>query len=139
MESLQSDTDRDVRFFSGGQINDRTSSLRLLDEVDYDRHLQNNDLYGGVRIIERGIHEYALNDGEFEDDDSQLVEEVYIENSPGDLIIEEYYMEGENSENGHHEGEHTHSPAQIFVEEIVEEIIETIGTPNNDAQHTGES
>ena len=46
VETLQSDTDRDVRYFPGGIMNARTSSLRFLDEVDYDR------LHGGVRMIE---------------------------------------------------------------------------------------
>ena len=134
LEGLQQDDDRDVRFFSGGKVEEeeeepsRSSELMddemsrsLAETTEYD----NNHLYsqGGVRIIRRGIHEYAIND--YDDEDSGLVEEVYIEEqsndglNEGDIVIEEYYVEKSDSS--------AEASEQIYVEEIIEEIIETVG------------
>eukprot|EP00111_Clytia_hemisphaerica_P015252 TCONS_00044975-protein len=92
-----------------------------------------------LQKITRGINEYTISsvgDDDDEDDDSDLVEEVYmeehglgdddvIEMQPGDVIIEEYYTEDGRPVSGSMAGATT----QYVVEEIVEEVITTIGQP----------
>jgi len=128
LETLQQDDDRDVRFFSGGKMKEQTISENA--EVDFDRELNQRQ---HMDMIMRGIHEYAItNDNDDDDDDdSELVEEVYIEEhaldggdmQPGDIIIEEYYAEDDLAAVPRQLPPGT----QYYVEEIFEEVIETIG------------
>ena len=162
LETLQLDEDRDVRFFSGGKVEERISNPNLEDRisnpnledtiiVDEDgdmRYLtggkveekfQNMTLemaldvdndsfshFNGVRIIQRGIHEYAINDDD--DDDTELVEEVYIEDTlhgtteDGDIVMEEFYID-DSSTLDHIRS--TGSNEAFYIEEIIEEIIES--------------
>lgn len=128
LEALQGDDDRDVRFFSGGKVENRLL-LNDSSEVDY------NETYvqGGIRIIQRGIHEYAISDDDDIDDDTELVEEVYMEEQPtstsynhDEIVVEEYYVEQEPHEYTEDQ-QHKQQNGQVYVEEIIEEIIETVG------------
>ena len=131
LETLQNDDDRDVRYFSGGKVEDRLL-LNETTEVDHNQTYSQ----GGIRIIQRDIREYTLNDDEnYDDEDNEFVEEVYIADQPGDgttenIVVEEYYIEKETpKDNEKVDGE----SGQVYVEEVIEEIIETVGESNEES------
>ena len=125
LETLQNDDDRDVRYFSGGKVEDRLL-LNETTEVDHNQTYS----HGGIRIIQRDIHEYTLNDDEnYDDEDNEFVEEVYIADQPSDgttenIVVEEYYIEKETPKG---DEKADGDSGQVYVEEIIEEIIETVG------------
>lgn len=155
LETLQLDEDRDVRYFSGGKYEEKTTAdndsnadtIHLseeesehsyladgkveenLENITLEMALDDNVSFSyshGVRIIQRGIHEYAINDDD--DDDTELVEEVYIEDTrgnpdDGDVVMEEYYMDAGTAslENVHC----TDSGEAFYIEEVIEEIIDS--------------
>ena len=125
LETLQNDDDRDVRYFSGGKVEDRLL-LNETTEVDHNQTYS----HGGIRIIQRDIHEYTLNDDEnYDDEDNEFVEEVYIADQPSDgttenIVVEEYYVEKETPKG---DEKADGDSGQVYVEEIIEEIIETVG------------
>jgi len=159
LESLQQDDDRDVRFFSGGKVKEYNFSVSdnesegsaVLDSFEGMLHRQGGGITTEDRYLQkitRGINEYTISsvgDDDDEDDDSDLVEEVYmeehglgdddvIEMQPGDVIIEEYYTEDGRPVSGSMAGATT----QYVVEEIVEEVITTIGQPKtSNPEETG--
>lgn len=122
LEALQLDDDRDVRYFSGGKVQERVSQ----NSTFVTEHLHQ----AGVSMIQRGVHEYAISDDddetEYDDDDMGFVEEVYIEEHPNnnEIIVEEYYVEEEPGEGN--------EDNQFYVEEIIEEIIETVGSTKDE-------
>lgn len=143
LETLQLDEDRDVRFFSGGKVEERVTSdyettVPITDDEDefqnmtLEMGMDDNDAFSyshGVRIIQRGIHEYAINDDD--DDDTELVEEVYIEDSlqgthahqDGDIVMEEFYIDDGTATSLDHTNFSTDTNEPYYIEEIVEEII----------------
>lgn len=175
LETLQSDDDRDVRYFSGGKYEERTQAslddtvetiLLSHDEHSYlsdggkvdekfdnmtlemalDQECDTFSYSHGVRIIQRGIHEYAINDEE--DDDTELVEEVYIEDTlhhgaameEGDVVMEELYMDASTMESmrcatatddsntaaADADGSSAAAATEAFyIEEVIEEIIDS--------------
>ena len=131
LETLQNDDDRDVRYFSGGKIEDRLL-LNETTEVDHNQTYS----HGGIRIIQRDIHEYTLNDDEnYDDEDNEFVEEVYIADQPSDgttenIVVEEYYIEKETPKD---DEKADGDSGQVYVEEIIEEIIETVGDNNEES------
>ena len=131
LETLQNDDDRDVRYFSGGKVEDRLL-LNETTEVDHNQTYS----HGGIRIIQRDIHEYTLNDDEnYDDEDNEFVEEVYIADQPSDgttenIVVEEYYVEKETPKG---DEKADGDSGQVYVEEIIEEIIETVGDNNEES------
>ena len=169
LESLQQDDDRDVRFFSGGKVKEYNFSVSdnesdgstMLDSFEGMLQRPGGGMMteeGYLQKITRGINEYTISNTEEddEDDDSDLVEEVYMEEhglgdddviqmQPGDVIIEEYYTEEGGPVSGSVASSLTPAGAttQYVVEEIVEEVIATIGQPkpknNNPDVETGDT
>jgi len=173
LENLQLDEDRDVRFFAGGKVEEHRGGIPhcLEDTIPVEEDMRyftsdkaNSDKFQnmtlemaldsdsdafsyqhGVRIIQRGIHEYAINDDD--DDDAELVEEVYIEDTlhhhhgglssdDGDIVMEEFYIDDNTSSSAAVSalsGDHLRSTTTTsgsttetyYVEEVIEEIVET--------------
>ena len=157
LESLQQDDDRDVRFFSGGKVKEYNFSVS-------DNESESSGVLGGfedrsgsgggmmvedayLQKITRGINEYTISSTDDDDDDDQeWVEEVYMEEhglgeddvihvEPGDVIIEEYYTEEGPGSSATPAGATT----QYLVEEIVEEVITTIGQPKSQVSKPDET
>ena len=95
LESLQQDDDRDVRYYSGGQVKERTFSVSDDDEGVDGRSEEAESVGGGMdspcmQELARGLRDYNIgytgeqqtsqhDDEDDDDDDADLVEEVYME------------------------------------------------------------
>ena len=128
IESLQADDDRDVRYFAGGKLVDE-SSVSTIEATESD-YIDGNFRQRELRTIQRGIQNYDIQDEMDDDYDGDLVEEVYMSDDivgdvdgggEGSVVIEEYYVDTT---------EETSTGTHVFVEEIIEEIVQHVPTSN---------
>ena len=140
LESLQQDGDRDVRYYSGGQVKERTFSVSDDDEDDEDEGVDGRselaESGGGMdspymQELTRGLRDYTINytgerqtghddeDGD-DDDDADLVEEVYMEEH-GLVVCEDEDGDDDGFEDDESSQQHVTSPTSSSANDAVVE------------------